>query len=179
MTINLQKGQKIDLTKSNPNTKRFGFGLGWDTPADLDASAMVTGANKKRISDGHFVFYNNLKSPGDFVTHSGDNRTGEGDGDDETIIVDFNKPHEGVEEVVIAATIHDPGSMNFGQVNGAFIRVYDADTNEEIMRYDLNEDSSVDTAMEFGKIYKKDGEYKFQALGASVANGLEGFLNKY
>lgn len=186
-TINLAKGQKVDLTKTNPNVKKFRVGLGWNPNTavggtfDVDVSAFILGENKKRISDAHFVFYNNLKSPNDFVTHTGDNLTGDGDGDDETLIVDFSKASADEKEIVFVVTIHDgvTKNQNFGQVSGSYIRVCDDATGEEIMKFDLNEDYSVETAMVFGKIYEKDGEFKFEAVGTGMKGGLQDYLNTY
>lgn len=185
--INLTKGQKVDLTKTNPTIKKFNVGLGWNPNTavggefDLDVSAFILGANGKRISDNHMVFYNNLKSPGDFVVHNGDNRTGEGEGDDETLTIDFNKVDPAAEQIVFVVTIHEAQekNQNFGQVSGSFIRIMDADTNTEIMKYDLNEDYSVERAMVFGKLYKKDGEWKFEAVGTGMAGGLADYVAQY
>lgn len=185
--ISLVKGQKVDLTKTNPDVKAFKVGLGWNPNAavggtfDVDVSAFILGANGKRVSDSHFVFYNNLKSPNDFVTHTGDNRDGQGEGDDETLIVDFSKVSPEEEAIVFVVTIHDAAAknQNFGQVQGSFIRICDNATGQEIMKYDLNEDYSVETAMEFGKLYKKDGEWKFEAIGTGMKGGLQDYLNKY
>src|ERR1700741_321144 len=168
-TINLAKGQKVDLTKTNPGVKAFKVGLGWNpngavgSTFDIDVSAFVLNAEGKRLSDSHFVFYNNLKSPNDFVIHNGDNRTGEGEGDDESLVVDFSKADPTAESVVFVVTIHEAASknQNFGQISGSYIRVCDNENGNEIMKYDLNEDYSVETAMIFGKAYKKDGEWKF------------------
>lgn len=186
--ISLVKGQKVDLTKTNPSIKQFKVGLGWNpnTAAsgqtfDVDVSAFILGDNEKRVSDSHFVFYNNLKSPNDFVVHTGDNRTGEGDGDDESLVIDFSKVKPEEKQVVFVVTIHEAATknQNFGQVGGAFIRICDNTTGTEIMKYDLNEDYSVETAMVFGKLYEKDGEWKFEAVGTGMKGGLQDYLNKY
>lgn len=163
-TINLQKGQKVDLTKTNPAVSAFKVGLGWNPNTavggtfDVDVSAFILGEDGKKLSDNHFVFYNNLKSPNDFVVHNGDNRTGEGDGDDETLVIDFSKVDAAAKSVVFVVTIHEAQSknQNFGQVAGSYIRICDNATGTEIMKYDLNEDYSIETAMIFGKLYEKD-----------------------
>lgn len=186
-TINLQKGQKVDLTKTNPNVAKFRVGLGWNPNTavggsfDIDVSAFILGDDGKRLSDNHFIFYNNLKSPNDAVVHTGDNTTGEGEGDDETLIVDFSKIEDTATEVVFVVTIHDAGTknQNFGQISGSYIRIMNDADGSEIMKYDLNEDASIETAMQFGKLYKKDGEWKFEATGAGQAGGLQEFLNKF
>jgi tellurium resistance protein TerD len=187
MSINLEKGQKVDLTKTNPGINAYALGLGWSENAnvgsafDLDASAFILGANKKRLSDKHFVFYGNLESPEKAVIHSGDNLTGAGDGDDETITVDFSKLPQEAEEIVLVVTIYQAQerSQNFGQVSDAFIRIYDPATNVELMKYDLGEDFSLETAVEFGRLYKKDGEWKFNATGVGRRGGLQEYLNEF
>lgn len=186
-TINLEKGQKVDLTKTNPNVKQFLVGLGWNPNVpdgktfDVDVSAFILNVDGKRVSDKHFVFYNNLKSPNDFVIHSGDNTTGQGDGDDESLTVDFSKVAAEEKSIVFVVTIHDATAknQNFGQVGGAYIRICDKATGTEIMKYDLNEDASAHTAMIFGKLYEKDGEWKFEAVGTGVKGGLQDYLNQY
>lgn len=185
--INLEKGQKVDLTKTNPSVKKFRVGLGWNPNTsvgikfDVDVSAFILGADEKRLSDAHFVFYKNLKSPNEFVVHTGDNTTGEGDGDDESIIVDFSKATPEEKQVVFVVTIYEAAinNQNFGQVSGCYIRVLDDNTGDEILKYDLNEDYSIETAMIFGKIYEKDGEWRFEAVGTGMKGGLEDYLNKY
>lgn len=185
--INLTKGQKVDLTKTNPGTKQFKVGLGWNPNAavggafDVDVSAFILGEDGKRLSDQHFVYYNNLKSPNDFVVHTGDNQTGEGDGDDETLIVDFAKVDAAAKSIVFVVTIHEAATrnQNFGQINGSFIRVCDNASGDELMKYDLNEDYSIETAMVFGKLYEKDGEWKFEAVGTGMKGGLQDYLNQY
>lgn len=186
MSINLEKGAKVDLTKTNPSVKKFKVGLGWNPSEsagtfDVDVSAFIVGANGKRLSDSHFVFYNNLKSPNDFVVHSGDNRTGDGDGDDETLVIDFSKATPEEKAVLFVVTIHDAAAknQNFGQIGGSYIRIVDNDTNTEILKYDLNEDYSVETAVLFGKLYEKDGEWKFSAEGVGKKGGLTDYLNEF
>jgi tellurium resistance protein TerD len=183
MAINLQKGQR-----ENINAPKFTIGLGWDTNSsstgsgfDLDASVFILGENKKILSDSHFVFYNNLKSPDEAITHTGDNLTGDGDGDDEQIKIDLTKITATVKEVCVVVTIHDAENrkQNFGQVRNSFIRVVDDSTNTEMVKYELEEDFSIETAVEFGRIYNKDGQWKFEAIGMGMKGGLEDYLNKY
>lgn len=187
MSIDLSKGSRVDLTKGNANLKRIKVGLGWaenitvGADFDLDASVFICGANGKRISDAHFVYYKNLVSPGGFVTHSGDNLTGNAVGDDETITVDLTKSHNDVDSLIFVVTIHEAKerNQNFGQVRDAYIRLVDADTNVEIMKYDLSEDFSIETGVTFGRIYKKDGEFRFEAVGAGFQGGLAEYLKIY
>jgi tellurium resistance protein terD len=183
MAINLQKGQRESL-----NAQKFIIGLGWDTNSystgvdfDLDASVFILGENKKILSDKHFVFYNNLNSPNDAVVHSGDNLTGDGDGDDEQVIVDLSKIDANATEICVVITIHDAENrkQNFGQVRNSFIRIVDANSNQELLKYELEEDFSVETAVEFGRIYKRNGEWKFEAVGAGMKGGLQDYLTKY
>jgi len=183
MAINLQKGQRETIS-----TPKFTIGVGWDTnnsstgsSFDLDASAFILGENKKLLSDKHFIFYNNLTSPNDAVTHTGDNLTGDGDGDDEQIIVDLSKIESSAFEIIIIVTIHDAvaRNQNFGQVRNSFIRIFDAITQEVILMFELDEDFSIETAVEFGRIYKRNGEWKFEAVGIGMKGGLEDYLNKY
>jgi len=183
MAINLQKGQR-----ENINAPKFTVGLGWDTnnsstgaAFDLDASVFIMGENKKLISDSHFVFYNNLKSPDESVVHTGDNLTGEGDGDDEQVKIDLTKISSAVKEICIVVTIHeaDTRKQNFGQVRNSFIRIVDEAGNTELLKYELEEDFSIETAVEFGRIYNKDGQWKFEAVGAGMKGGLQDYLNKY
>ena len=183
MAINLQRGQRESL-----NAQKFIIGLGWDTNSystgvdfDLDASVFILGENKKILSDKHFVFYNNLNSPNDAVVHSGDNLTGDGDGDDEQGIVDLSKIDANATEICVVITIHDAENrkQNFGQVRNSFIRIVDANSNQELLKYELEEDFSVETAVEFGRIYKRNGEWKFEAVGAGMKGGLQDYLTKY
>jgi tellurium resistance protein TerD len=182
MAINLQKGQRESI-----NAPKFTIGLGWDTNSsstgtgfDLDASVFVLGENKKVLSDSHFIFYNNLKTPDGSVEHTGDNLTGDGDGDDEQINVDLSKIDANASEICIVVTIHDAENrkQNFGQVRNSFVRIFDGN-NTEILKYELEEDFSVETAVEFGRIYKKNNEWKFEAVGMGMKGGLEDFLTKY
>lgn len=183
MPINLQKGQREVI-----NAPKFIIGLGWDTNSsstgvdfDLDASVFVLGENKKLISDQHFVFYNNLKTPDGSVEHTGDNLTGQGDGDDEQIKVDLSKIDANASEICIVVTIHDAENrkQNFGQVRNSFVRVFDPNTNLDLLNYELEEDFSIETAVEFGRIYKKNNEWKFEAVGIGMKGGLQDFLSKY
>jgi tellurium resistance protein TerD len=183
MAINLQKGQR-----ENINAPKFTIGLGWDTNNsstgsgfDLDASVFILGDNRKIISDAHFVFYNNLKSPDEAVIHTGDNLTGDGDGDDERVKIDLTKINPAVKEICIVVTIHDAVNrkQNFGQVRNSFIRIVDDSNNTEMVKYELEEDFSIETAVEFGRIYNKDGQWKFEAMGVGMKGGLEDYLNKY
>lgn len=183
MAINLEKGQRQNIA-----APKFTVGLGWDTNSsstgeafDLDASIFMLGANGKIISDNHFVYYNNLKSPDESVIHTGDNLTGEGDGDDEKVIVDLSRIAPEVVEICFVVTIHqaDTRRQNFGQIRNSFIRIVDAANNTEIVKYELDEDFSIETAVEFGRIYKRNDEWKFEAVGAGLKGGLQDFLNKY
>lgn len=183
MAINLQKGQREVI-----NAPKFTIGLGWDTNSsttggtfDLDASVFILGANKKLLSDQHLVFYNNLTSPDGAVEHTGDNRTGEGEGDDEQIRIDLSRIDAQTSEITIVVTIFDAENrkQNFGQVRNSFVRVFDPVTNEDILKYELEEDFSIETAVEFGRIYKKDDKWKFEAIGAGMKGGLQEYLNKY
>jgi len=183
MAINLQKGQRETL-----NAPKFIIGLGWDVNAsstgtafDLDASVFIMGENKKLLADEFFVFYNNTKSPDEAVEHTGDNLTGDGDGDDEQIHVDLSKIDPRVTELCIVVTIHDADArkQNFGQVRNSFVRIIDAANNTELVKYELEEDFSIETAVEFGRIYKRNNEWKFEAVGAGQRGGLQEYLNKY
>ncbi len=183
MAINLEKGQRV-----NVNLPKFVVGLGWDANAsstgqdfDLDASVFVLGENKKLLTDAHFVFYNNLVSPDNAVEHTGDNLTGDGDGDDESIKIDLSKINPNATELCFVVTIHDADNrkQNFGQVRNSFVRVYNPDNNEEILKYELEEDFSIETAVEFGRLYKRNGEWKFEAVGVGQKGGLQDYLNKY
>ena len=183
MAISLEKGQRV-----NVNLPKFIVGLGWDANAsstggdfDLDASVFILGENKKILTDGHFVFYNNLVSPDGGVEHTGDNTTGAGDGDDETVKIDLSKINTNATEICFVVTIHDAETrrQNFGQVRNLFVRIYNLDTKEEILKYELEEDFSVETAVEFGRLYKKNNEWKFEAVGVGQKGGLQDYLTKY
>ncbi len=188
MTINLSKGQKIDLTKGNPSLRRAVIGLGWDTNKysgggdfDLDASAFLVGSNGKTNNDLDFIFYNNLEHSTGSVIHTGDNRTGEGEGDDEQLIVEFSKIPSDIDKIAITVTIYDAiaRAQNFGQISNAFVRVVNEETNEEILRYDLSEDFSVETALIFCEIYRNNGEWKFSAIGSGFQGGLAALCKNY
>lgn len=181
--INLEKGQRV-----NVELPKFVIGLGWDTNQsstgtdfDLDASAFILGENKKILADEYFVFYNNTKSPDGAVEHTGDNLTGEGEGDDESIMIDLSKIDPRATEICFVVTIHkaDERRQNFGQVRNAFIRIFNQATGEEILRYDLDEDFSIETAVEFGRLYKRNGQWKFEAIGTGQKAGLAEYLEKY
>ncbi len=183
MAINLEKGQRVAV-----ELPKFTIGLGWDvnqsstgTDFDLDASAFILGENGKILADEFFVFYNNLKSPDGAVQHTGDNLTGEGEGDDESIRIDLSKIDPRAIEITFVVTIHEADSrrQNFGQVRNAFIRIYDNTTGEEIMRYDLDEDFSIETAVEFGRLYKRNGQWKFEAIGTGQKAGLAQYLQRF
>lgn len=181
MAVSLAKGQKVDLTKTNPGLKEVLIGLGWDTNKydggydfDLDAAAFLLGADGKVTSDSDFVFYNNLKHASGSVQHLGDNLTGEGEGDDEQIKIALDKVPANIEKIDFTVTIHeaDKRKQNFGQVENAFIRVVDAKTDKELIRYDLGEDFSIETAVVVGELYRNKGEWKFNAIGNGFSGGL-------
>ena len=180
MAISLQKGGNVNLSKEAPGMKKMLVGLGWNLRAtdgdafDLDGSVFLLGAGGKVRSDADFVFYNQNKSSDGSVVHSGDNRTGEGAGDDEAITVELDKVPADVEKLSVCVTIHDGEAkrQNFGMVANAYVRCVDAITNTEVARYDLSEDASVETAMIFGEIYRHNGEWKFKAIGQGFQGGL-------
>lgn len=181
MSVKLSKGQKVELTKGRPSLTKLIIGLGWDTNKydgendfDLDASAFLLGSNKKVTNETDFVFYHNLEHPTKAVIHMGDNRTGNGDGDDEEIKVDLSKVLDEYEKIAITATIYDADvrSQCFGMVANAYIRIIDEPTGEELLRYDLSEDYSTETAIVFGELYKHVGEWKFNAVGSGFNGGL-------
>lgn len=190
MSINLAKGGNISLAKVAPGMTHACVGLGWDprstdgAPFDLDASAVLVDANGRAVSDAHFVFYNNLQDPSGAVVHQGDNLTGEGDGDDESIDVDLPNVEERVARIVFLASIHDADKrrQNFGQVSDAYIRVYDADAptdDSKVIRFDLGEDASTETALVFGELYRHSGDWKFRAIGQGYTSGLAGVIADY
>ena len=180
MAISLQKGGNVSLSKEAPGLTKMLIGLGWDVRAtdgadfDLDGSAFLLNANGKVRSDADFIFYNQPKSDNGAVEHTGDNRTGEGEGDDEVIEVDLAAVPADVDKIAITVTIHDADArkQNFGQVSSAFIRCVNPNGNVEIARFDLSEDASVETAMIFGEIYRHNGEWKFKAIGQGFKGGL-------
>ena len=180
MAISLTKGGNVNLSKEAPNLTNIAVGLGWNPRAtdgqafDLDAVAFLVNESGKVRADADFIFFNNLKSSDGSVEHTGDNRTGEGDGDDEVIKVDLSKVPADVSKVVFCAVIYDgqARNQNFGQVANAYIRVVNTQGDAEVARYDLSEDSSTETAMIFGELYKNNGEWKFRAVGQGFAGGL-------
>lgn len=180
MAISLQKGGNVNLSKEAPSLKKLVIGLGWDPRAtdgaafDLDGSAFLLKADGKVRADADFIFYNNLKSTDGSVVHQGDNTSGTGAGDDEKISIDLAMVPADIEKITIGVTIHDADArkQNFGMVSKAYIRCLDANGDKEIARYDLSEDSSTETAMIFGEIYRHGGEWKFKAIGQGFAGGL-------
>ena len=188
MAVNLSKGQKIDLTKTNPGLTKLLVGLGWDTNKydggfdfDLDTAAFLLDAGGKVTGDGDFVFFNNLRHASGAVEHLGDNRTGQGDGDDEVIKVDLSAVPASIEKIDFTVTIYDAEErrQNFGQVSNAFIRVVDESTGTELIRYDLGEDFSIETAVVVGELYRHNGEWKFNAVGSGFQGGLEALCKNY
>ena len=181
MPVSLQKGQKVSLTKDSPGLKKVVVGLGWDVNAfdtggdfDLDAAAFLLGDSGKVADSDDFVFYRNLTHSSGSVVHQGDNLTGIGDGDDDQIKVDLSKVPDSVTKIAFTVTIYEAEQrrQNFGQVNNAFIRIYNEETGEEMIRYDLGEDFSIETAAVFGELYKNGGEWKFNAIGNGFQGGL-------
>ncbi|HCT3748818.1 TPA: TerD family protein [Klebsiella aerogenes] len=187
MSVSLSKGGNVSLSKSDPSMKNVLVGLGWDVRTtdgqdfDLDASAFLLSETGKVRSDSDFIFYNNLKSADGSVTHTGDNRTGEGDGDDESLIIKLDMIPANVAKIVFVVTIHDAQMrrQSFGQVSGAFIRLVNNDSQLEVARYDLTEDASSKTAMLFGELYRHNGEWKFRAVGQGYAGGLSSVCAQY
>ncbi len=187
MAISLSKGGNLSLSKTDPSLTQVLIGLGWDARAtdgvdfDLDASAFLLGANDKVRGEHDFIFYNQTRSPEGSVEHTGDNRTGDGDGDDEAVKIDLSKVPADVHKVAITVTIHDAESrgQNFGQVQNAFIRVVNDQSHVEIVRFDLNEDYSTETAMIFGELYRHNGEWKFRAVGQGYNGGLSAMCRQY
>lgn len=180
MAISLKKGGNISLSKEAPSMKKMLVGLGWDIRAtdgdafDLDASVFLLNASGKVRSDADFIFYNQPKSSDGSVEHTGDNRTGEGEGDDESVIIQLDKVPADIEKISVCVTIHDAEAkrQNFGMISSAYVRCVNADANVEVARYDLSEDASVETAMIFGEIYRHSGEWKFKAIGQGFNGGL-------
>ncbi|MFD6157579.1 TerD family protein [Nocardia sp. NPDC060256] len=187
MSVTLAKGGNVSLSKQAPNLTAVAVGLGWDARGttgadfDLDASALATGPDRKVLSDGHFVFYNNLRSPEGSIEHTGDNLTGEGEGDDEVINVDLAATPPTITNIFFPVSIHeaDTRQQSFGQVRNAYIRVVDRATGAELTRYDLTEDASTETAMVFGELYRHGNEWKFRAVGQGYASGLGGIARDY
>lgn len=188
MPINLQKGQKVDLTKGNPGLSKLLVGLGWDTNKydggadfDLDASAFLLGENGKVTTQGDFIFYGNLKHASESVEHMGDNLTGEGDGDDEQITINLSQVPANISKIAFTVTIYesDKRRQNFGQVSNAYIRIVDESTGTELIHYDLGEDFSIETAVSVGELYKHNGEWKFNAIGSGFQGGLAALCANY
>ena len=181
MPINLSKGQKVDLTKGNPGLNKIMVGLGWDVNVfdtgaafDLDASVFMLGDNSKCITEKEFIFYGNLEHTSGSVKHMGDNLTGEGDGDDEQVLIDLSAIPSNISKIAFTVTIYDAEirRQNFGQVSNAFIRIVDETTNTELIRYDLAEDFSIETAVVVGELYRHNGEWKFNAIDSGFQGGL-------
>ncbi len=188
MAISLKKGQKIDLTKTNPGLSKILVGLGWDTNKydggaefDLDTSIFLVDATGKATSDSDFIFYNNPTHPSGSVQYMGDNRTGEGDGDDEQVNIDLSLVPANIDRIAFTVTIYDyeTRKQNFGQVSNAFIRIVDVANNVELMRYDLSEDFSIETALVIAELYRNNGEWKFQAIGSGFQGGLAALCANY
>lgn len=190
MAISLSKGQRVSLEKISPGLKEVFVGLGWDVKVtdtgndfDLDSSVFLLGANEKIISDNHFIFYNNLTSPDadKSVQHLGDNLTGVGEGDDEVVKINLEKVPADINKIVFTVTIHEAEQrrQNFGQVQNAFVRVVDAKTQAEVLRYDLVEDYSIETALIMAELYRKDGEWRLNAVGSGYQGGLKAILDRY
>lgn len=188
MGITLKKGEKINLTKGNPGLKNIKLGLGWDInnfdsgyDYDLDVSVFMVGESGRVERDEDFIFYNNLKHISGAVEHLGDNRTGEGDGDDEEILVDLNLMPNHIQKIAVAVTIYEAKErrQNFGQVSNSYIRVLNSENEEEILRYDLGEEFSIETAIVACELYKYNGEWKFSAVGSGFEGGLEALCKNY
>lgn len=188
MGVSLKKGQKVDLTKGNPGLQKVIVGLGWDTNAydtggqfDLDAAAFLLNAAGKVGTEKDFVFYGNLEHPSGSVVHMGDNLTGDGDGDDEQIKINLAQVPADIEKIAIVCTIYDAQArqQNFGMVSNAFIRIFNEANGEELCRYDLGEDFSIETGVVFGELYKNNGEWKFNAIGMGNEGGLDALCSKY
>ncbi|GLF97140.1 TerD family protein [Streptomyces yaizuensis] len=187
MAVSLTKGGNVSLTKEAPGLTAVTVGLGWDvrtttgTDFDLDASAIAVNTAGKVVSDGHFVFFNNRSTPDQTIVHTGDNRTGEGGGDDEQINVDLSRLPADIDKIVFPVSIYDAvaRSQNFGQVRNAYIRVVNQAGGTEVARYDLSEDAAVETAMVFGELYRNGAEWKFRAVGQGYAAGLEGIARDF
>lgn len=190
MAISLTKGQRVSLDKVAPGLTEVFVGLGWDVKVmdtgfdfDLDASVFLLGSNEKLISDNHFIFYNNRISPdpAKSVEHTGDNLTGLGEGDDEVIKINLQKVPADIQKIVITVTIHEAAerSQNFGQVHNAFVRIVNAQNKQEVIRYDLVEDYSIETALIMAELYRKDGEWRLNAVGSGYQGGLKALLDRF
>jgi tellurium resistance protein TerD len=181
MAVSLSKGQKVDLTKTNPGLTNVVVGLGWDTNKydggndfDLDSSVFLLGENGKVTNESDFVFYNNPQGANGAVVHTGDNRTGAGDGDDEQVKINLTTVPANVQRIAFTITIHEADSrnQNFGQVSNSYARIFNEATGEELIRYDLGEDFSIETAIVVGELYRHNGEWKFSAIGSGYQGGL-------
>lgn len=187
MAISLNKGGNLSLTKTDPSLKRLLVGLGWDERStdgaafDLDASAFLLAANGKVRSDADFIFYNQLKSADGAVEHTGDNRSGAGEGDDESLKIKLDQIASDIDKVLFTVTIHDADArkQNFGMIGQAFIRIVNEDSGNEIVRFDLGEDYSTETAMVFAELYRYQSEWKFRAVGQGYAGGLRALCLQY
>ncbi|MBZ9686999.1 TerD family protein [Clostridium estertheticum] len=188
MAVSLKKGQKVDLTKTNPGLKKVLIGLGWDTNKydggsdfDLDSAAFLLGENGKVSGDGDFIFYNNLNHASNSVNHLGDNLTGNGDGDDEQLKVDLSVVPQNVTKIDFTVTINDAETrkQNFGQVSNAFIRICNEETGAELIRYDLGEDYSIETAVIVAELYRNGAEWKFNAIGSGFEGGLGALCSNF
>ena len=190
MAINLSKGQRISLEKVSPGLKQIFIGLGWDVNQtdtggdfDIDASLFLIDGSEKLISDQHFIFYNNPISPDpeQSIQQRGDNRTGAGEGDDEIIDVNLTTVPSNIDKIIVAVTIHeaDKRQQNFGQVSNAYVRIVNSENEEEVIRYDLTEDFSIETALIMAELYRKDGEWRMNAVGAGYGGGLQALVDRY
>jgi tellurium resistance protein TerD len=184
MAIILKKGGSFNLTKEEPGLHKVMIGLGWEPASaglDLDASVFILGSNMKLTSDSHFIFYNNLKSPDGSTQHTGDNRTGFGDDDDEMILVNLDQVSAQVTEIMVVVSIYEAEARrhSFGMLNDAYMRLFDVDTKREIVRFDLDASYPNDTVVEFGKIHKVGTDWKFTAVGNGSTKGLQGFVDIY
>lgn len=187
MAVNLTKGGNVNLSKEAPTMTKAIAGLGWDARVtdgqafDLDASVFLVGDDGKVLSDQHFIFFNNATSPDGSVAHQGDNRTGDGEGDDEQVKIALGNVPADVKKAVFAVTIYDAETrkQNFGMVSNAYIRIVNEENNTEIARYDLSEDASTETAMVFGELYRHNGEWKFKAVGQGFAGGLSALASQH
>ncbi|WP_160721201.1 TerD family protein [Bacillus sp. USDA818B3_A] len=181
MAVSLSKGQKVDLTKTNPGLTSVVVGLGWDTNKydggndfDLDSSVFLLGENGKVTNEADFIFYNNREGAGGSVVHTGDNRTGDGEGDDEQVKINLTAVPANIQRIAFTITIHEADSrnQNFGQVSNSYARIFNEATGEELIRYDLGEDFSIETAIVVGELYRHNGEWKFSAIGSGYQGGL-------
>lgn len=184
MSINLKKGNSFNLTKNEPGLKKLMIGLGWDVISqrvDLDASVFLTGVNGKLLSDAHFIFYNNLVSPDGAIKHTGDNRTGMGEDDDEMILANMDAIQSNVQEIIVAVSIHEAEAKrhHFGMLSDAYIRLYDVENQKEVLRYDLDAEFGGNTEIVFGKLEKRNNEWFFNATGQGSTKGLQGLIDIY